>query len=55
MIDHAVDSWILNLEAPGLIRAWSELFIFAYPPILDLLYPITQQASGILTPFQLVG
>ena len=33
MIDHAVDSWILNQEAPGSIPAWSELFISTFPLI----------------------
>ena len=33
---HSVECWILNLEAPGSILAWGELFISTFP-----LFPVT--------------
>ena len=33
---HSVECWILNLEAPGSIPAWGELFISTFP-----LFPVT--------------
>ena len=33
---HSVECWILNLEAPGSIPAWGELFISVFPP-----FPVT--------------
>ena len=38
---HSVECWILNLEAPGSIPAWGELFISTFP-----LHSVTQ---GILS------
>ena len=37
---HSVECWILNLEAPGSIPAWGELFISTFP-----LFPVTNVLS----------
>ena len=37
--DHSVECWILNLEAPGSIPAWGELYISTFP-----LFPVKFRA-----------
>ena len=37
--EHSVECWILNLEAPGSIPAWGELYISTFP-----LFPVKFRA-----------